>query len=173
MRGHPPSAVVGAGVALVAEGRKIFPAHSVTDNLLLGAYVHRRDRARVKKRLGEVYEIFPILEERSNQNAGLLSGGQQQMLAIAQALMVEPSLLLLDEPSQGLAPSMIETVLETIRQLHASGIAILIVEQMVRQALDLCDRGYVMQTGRIVREGTTTDLRNDPVVREAYLGLVD
>ncbi len=171
--GSSPSVVVGAGVTLVAEGRKIFPALSVADNLLLGGYVNRGERSRVKARIEQMYETFPVLKERSNQNAGLLSGGQQQMLAIAQALMAEPSLLLLDEPSLGLAPSMVETVLETIRQLHVSGIAILIVEQMVQQALDLCDRGYVMQTGRIVRAGTTDDLRSDPVVREAYLGLVD
>jgi branched-chain amino acid transport system ATP-binding protein len=168
----PPNEVVASGINLVAEGRRIFPNLTVRDNLLLGGYVHRKDRKRVVTRQTEMYELFPILADRLMQMAGSLSGGQQQMLAIAQALMAEPQLLLLDEPSLGLAPSVVADVLKTIETLRGTGITIVVVEQMVRQALELADRGYVLQTGRVVRSGTAEELRKDEVVREAYLGLV-
>jgi branched-chain amino acid transport system ATP-binding protein len=169
--GRTPNDIAHLGVAVVPEGHRVFPAQSVDDNLVLGAYVHRRDKDRVRELLDQVREIFPVLAEKRALNAGLLSGGQQQMLAIGQALMANPRLLVLDEPSQGLAPSIVETVLEVIERLRRTGLTILLVEQKAKQALGLSDRGYLLQTGRIVASGPAHELRDNPIVREAYLGL--
>ncbi len=161
---------VGLGVALSPEGRGIFPDQSVRDNLLLGAYLRGARDPRVRKALDREFERFPRLAEREAQLAGTLSGGEQQMLAIARALMSEPRLLLLDEPSLGLAPLIIADIFRTIRQLRESGLTILLVEQMASQALAVADRAYVLETGRITMQGAGHELLNDPKVRAAYLG---
>jgi branched-chain amino acid transport system ATP-binding protein len=158
------------GVALSPEGRAVFADQSVRDNLLLGAYSKRSDAARIEKQIERSFEIFPRLQERQNQISGTLSGGEQQMLAIARALMSEPKLLLLDEPSLGLAPMIIRDIFEIIRSLRATGLTILLVEQMANQALGVADRAYVLETGRITIQGKGSELLNDPKVRSAYLG---
>ena len=158
------------GVALSPEGRRVFADQSVRDNLVLGAYSKRSDAARTEKQIERSFEIFPRLRERQNQISGTLSGGEQQMLAIARALMSEPKLLLLDEPSLGLAPLIIKDIFEIIRSLRATGLTILLVEQMANQALAVADRAYVLETGRITIEGKGSELLNDPKVRAAYLG---
>ena len=161
---------VGLGLALCPEGRGVFSDQTVRENLLLGAYLQRGDTALVQQRLEQQFERFPRLRERQNQMAGTLSGGEQQMLAIARALMSEPRLLLLDEPSLGLAPLIIADIFRTIRSLRDAGLTILLVEQMARQALAVADRAYVLETGRITLQGTGAELLNDPAVRAAYLG---
>jgi len=161
---------VGLGLALCPEGRGVFSDQTVRENLLLGAYLQRGDTALVQQRLEQQFERFPRLRERQNQMAGTLSGGEQQMLAIARALMSEPRLLLLDEPSLGLAPLIIADIFRTIRSLRDAGLTILLVEQMARQALAVADRAYVLETGRITLQGTGVELLNDPAVRAAYLG---
>jgi branched-chain amino acid transport system ATP-binding protein len=158
------------GVALSPEGRGVFSDQSVRDNLLLGAYSKRGDAARTEEQIERSFEIFPRLRERQNQISGTLSGGEQQMLAIARALMSEPKLLLLDEPSLGLAPLIIRGIFEILRSLRATGLTILLVEQMANQALGVADRAYVLETGRITIEGKGSELLNDPKVRAAYLG---
>jgi branched-chain amino acid transport system ATP-binding protein len=160
----------GMGVALSPEGRGVFADQSVRDNLLLGAYSKRGDAARTEKKIDEFFELFPRLKERQEQFAGTLSGGEQQMLAIARALMSEPKLLLLDEPSLGLAPLIIRDIFNTIRALRETGLTILLVEQMANQALGVADRAYVLETGRITLQGKGSDLLTDPKVRAAYLG---
>lgn len=166
----PPYRRIGLGVALVPEGRGVFPDQTVRDNLLLGAYSRRSDEARVAELLAREFERFPRLREREQQMAGTLSGGEQQMLAISRALMSEPQLLLLDEPSLGLAPRIIEEIFATIRKLREQGLTILLVEQMATQALAVADRGYVLETGAVTCEGTGAQLLRDPSVRAAYLG---
>ena len=161
---------VGLGIALSPEGRGVFPDQTVRENLLLGAYSKRGDPARVQQLIEREFARFPRLQERRDQMAGTLSGGEQQMLAISRALMSEPRLLLLDEPSLGLAPLIIVEIFRSIRALRDSGLTILLVEQMARQALAVADRGYVLETGRITAEGTGRELLNDPKVRAAYLG---
>ena len=161
---------VGLGLALCPEGRGVFSDQTVRENLLLGAYLQRGDTALVQQRLEQQFERFPRLRERQNQMAGTLSGGEQQMLAIARALMSEPRLLLLDEPSLGLAPLIIADIFRTIRSLRDAGLTILLVEQMARQALAVADRAYVLETGCITLQGTGAELLNDPAVRAAYLG---
>jgi branched-chain amino acid transport system ATP-binding protein len=161
---------IAMGVALSPEGRAVFADQSVRDNLLLGAYSKRRDTARVEMQIDRSFEIFPRLRERQNQISGTLSGGEQQMLAIARALMSEPKLLLLDEPSLGLAPLIIRDIFAIIRSLRATGLTILLVEQMANQALGVADRAYVLETGRITIQGKGSELLNDPKVRAAYLG---
>lgn len=158
------------GVALSPEGRGVFPDQTVRDNLLLGGYARRDGGAGVEAALRREFARFPRLEERQQQLAGTLSGGEQQMLAIARALMSEPRLLLLDEPSLGLAPLIIVEIFRTIRQLRESGLTILLVEQMANQALAIADRAYVLETGRITARGSGRELLNDPKVRAAYLG---
>jgi branched-chain amino acid transport system ATP-binding protein len=158
------------GVALSPEGRGVFGDQSVRDNLLLGAYTKRGDAARIEKQIERSFEIFPRLRERQNQISGTLSGGEQQMLAIGRALMSEPKLLLLDEPSLGLAPLIIKDIFEIIRSLRATGLTIVLVEQMANQALGVADRAYVLETGRITIEGKGSELLQDPKVRAAYLG---
>jgi branched-chain amino acid transport system ATP-binding protein len=160
---------VGLGLAQSPEGRQIFTNLTVEDNLRLGAYLH--DDERVTKDMGEAFAMFPILKEKRAQMAGGLSGGQQQMLAIARALMSRPSCLLLDEPSMGLAPILVAQVLDAVKSLKALGVTVLLVEQNAFAALSIADRGYVMETGRIAMSGAAADLIADPKVREAYLGV--
>jgi branched-chain amino acid transport system ATP-binding protein len=161
---------VRAGVALAPEGRGVFPDQTVRDNLLLGAYTRGAHNPTVQVSLEREYARFPRLKEREQQFAGTLSGGEQQMLAIARALMSQPRLLLLDEPSLGLAPLIITDIFRTIRDLRASGLTILLVEQMANQALALADRAYVLETGHVTAQGSGKELLNDPKVRAAYLG---
>ena len=161
--------VVDLGVSLVPEGRAIFPNLSVRENLELGAYLHRHP-ASMKETLGDVVELFPRLGERLRQQGGTLSGGEQQMLAIGRAMMARPALLLLDEPSLGIAPNLARQIFDAIGAIAASGVTVLLVEQNTRLALQVAARGYVMRTGAIAREGAAKDLLEDPLVREAYLG---
>lgn len=168
--GLPAHRRVRLGVALSPEGRGIFPDQTVRDNLLLGAYVRGARDPRVESAIEREFERFPRLKEREHQSAGTLSGGEQQMLAIARALMSDPRLLLLDEPSLGLAPLVVAGIFDTIRQLRASGLTIVLVEQMANQALAIADRAYVLENGRITMQGAGRDLLTDPKVRAAYLG---
>ncbi len=168
-----PKKIVALGISQVPEGRLIFGPLSVEENLELGAY-HRIkagvDRREIEADMQEVYELFPRLEERKWQAAGTLSGGEQQMLAIGRAMMARPRLLLLDEPSLGLAPKLVDVILETIVRLNQSGMTILLVEQNARKALQHAHRGYVLENGRIVLQGPAQELLEDPDVRRAYLG---
>ncbi len=166
----PSHRVAERGIAVVPEGRRIFPEMSVADNLAVGAY-NKRAREASDETLAWVHGIFPRLEERSGQPAGSLSGGEQQMLAIGRALMAKPSLLLLDEPSLGLAPIMVEAIFEVLRQINESGVSILLVEQNAIDALNLATRGYVLEEGRIVIEGASSELLENEALRKAYLGL--
>jgi branched-chain amino acid transport system ATP-binding protein len=161
--------VAALGVALVPEGRAIFGNLTVRENLDLGAYV-KRDKAGMAKRFEQVVKLFPRLQERIGQNAGTLSGGEQQMLAIGRALMAEPRLLLLDEPSLGLAPKLVTEIFEAIRDIASKGLTILLVEQNTRLALETAQRAYVLQSGEISLSGTATELKNDARVKDAYLG---
>jgi branched-chain amino acid transport system ATP-binding protein len=161
--------MIRRGVALVPEGRHVFPELTVRENLDLGAY-YRRDSAQIRQDLERVLELFPILREKLSQNGGLLSGGQQQMLALGRALMSRPQLLLLDEPSLGLAPTIVQQLGRIIRSLNQDGTTILLVEQNARMALKLAHRGYVMATGQVVRQGSGQELLNDMAVRDMYLG---
>jgi branched-chain amino acid transport system ATP-binding protein len=161
---------VKMGVALAPEGRGVFADQSVRDNLMLGGYLQRQDKQQLENRIEREFARFPRLRERQHQPAGTLSGGEQQMLAISRALMSDPKLLLLDEPSLGLAPLITADIFRSIRQLRDSGMTIVLVEQMANQALAVSDRGYVLETGRILLEGTGRELRNNPAVRAAYLG---
>lgn len=184
--GHPPSRVAQMGISLIPEGRQLLSSMTVLDNLLLGGYLLYRGNLRhllapvgwvarrpeVQARLKRVFALFPRLEERQRQMAGSLSGGEQQMLAIGRALMAEPQLLLLDEPSVGLAPNLVREILETICQLQAQGVTILLVEQDVYAALRIAQRAYIMETGRIVAEGTPEEILASPQIRSAYLGSV-
>ena len=157
------------GLCQAPEGRGIFPGMTVAENLDMGAYT-RRDRAGIASDLERVFGLFPRLQERRRQAAGTLSGGEQQMLAIGRALMARPKVLLLDEPSMGLAPMLIQQIFSIITEISEQGTTILVVEQNAQQALSRADRAYVMETGRIVKEGTGRDLLHDPAVKEAYLG---
>jgi branched-chain amino acid transport system ATP-binding protein len=172
LHGLTPPRIVQRGISLVPEGRLIFPPLSVVDNLRLGAYLRYRKKEgeAVEKDLQTVWELFPVLQERARQAAGTLSGGEQQMLAIGRALMARPRLLLLDEPSMGLAPLLVQRILETLVQLRDQGLTILLVEQNARAALRVADRGYVLETGRMVMEGTAMDLLADHDLKRAYLG---
>jgi branched-chain amino acid transport system ATP-binding protein len=158
------------GVALSPEGRQVFPDQTVRDNLLLGAYSTHDTRAAIDEKMERFFSIFPRLRERQAQLSGTLSGGEQQMLAIARALMSSPRLLLLDEPSLGLAPLVVQDIFRTIRELRELGLTILLVEQMAKQALAVADRAYVLETGRITLEGTGRELLTAPKIRAAYLG---
>jgi branched-chain amino acid transport system ATP-binding protein len=168
----PLEKIVETGCCLVPEGRHVFSTMTVKENLLLGAYHRQRngDSANIAASLKQVYKLFGILEERANQLAGTLSGGQQQMLAIGRALMSGPKLLMMDEPSLGVAPLLVKSIYQTIANLKREGLTILLVEQNARAALALADRGYVFETGQIVLEGTSRDLSDNPEVQRAYLG---
>lgn len=169
----PAERIVERGCCLVPEGRHVFSTMSVRENLLLGAYSRRKQRgdgADVAASLEEVYRLFGILRERQHQLAGTLSGGQQQMLAIGRALMSRPRLLMMDEPSLGVAPLVVRDIFKTIAELKQSGLTILLVEQNARAALAVADRGYVIETGQIVLEGTSQELRDNREVQRAYLG---
>lgn len=166
----PPWKICELGIAQVPEGRQIFPSLSVLENLQIGGSVHRASASR-KENLDRVFELFPRLRERHAQIAGTLSGGEQQMLAIGRAMMSEPELIMLDEPSIGLSPVLTELMFEIVATLHTRGVTILLVEQNVAQSLDLSDRGYVLENGAIVLEGTGAALLNNDGVRRAYLGL--
>jgi branched-chain amino acid transport system ATP-binding protein len=161
--------VIALGLAHVPEGRKIFPRMTVEENLDIGAYLVR-DRRLIEERKKKAFELFPILAKRRAQKGGTLSGGEQQMLAIARALMQDPDILLLDEPSMGLAPLLVDQIFETIVELNKRGKTILLVEQNARKALQIADRGYVLQTGTISLSGAAADLAKDPAVQAAYLG---
>ncbi|MDA0190201.1 MAG: ABC transporter ATP-binding protein, partial [Proteobacteria bacterium] len=165
----PPHALVTEGIALVPEGRGVFPRMTVVENLLMGAYGRGRDPA-IADDIERVYGFFPRLSERAQQLAGTLSGGEQQMLAIGRALMSRPGLLLLDEPSMGLAPIMVQKIFEVIRAVAASGMTILLVEQNARLALAASQRGYVLESGEITLTGEAAELLANPGVRAAYLG---
>jgi len=166
----PPHRIVAAGVCQVPEGRQVFAPLTVEDNLRLGAYRQHRDRDWVRREMERVYTLFPILQERREQLAGTLSGGQQQMLAIGRALLGRPRLLLLDEPSMGLAPLLVEEIFRVIQELNAEGVTLLLVEQNARAALAIASRGYILETGRIVKTGPAAELLADDAVRKAYLG---
>ncbi|MBI1962208.1 MAG: ABC transporter ATP-binding protein [Candidatus Rokubacteria bacterium] len=163
-----PEAVVGRGIALVPEGRRVFPRLTVVENLRIGAY-SRADRNRYREDAARVFELFPVLAQRARQEAGTLSGGEQQMLAIGRALMARPRWLLLDEPSLGLAPKVIDVVWDAIQKINADGLAVLLVEQKAFAALQLAARAYVLENGRIVAEGPSATLAADPRVKQAYL----
>jgi branched-chain amino acid transport system ATP-binding protein len=168
--GMKPSQIVQQGVVLCPEGRKLFPQMSVLKNLMLGAYVHRGDKAGNLKRLHEVYELFPILAERKDQAAGSLSGGQQQMVAIGRALMGRPQTLLLDEPSLGLAPLVVKQVFEVIQRINRAGTTVLLAEQNAFAALKIASRAYVIEGGHIVMEGDRDSLLGNDAIRKAYIG---
>jgi branched-chain amino acid transport system ATP-binding protein len=171
--GQDPAAIVQRGVSHVPEGREVFPLLSVHDNLLMGAYT-RQDRDGVARDMAQVYAFFPILQERSGQHAGLLSGGQQQMLALSRALMAEPDMILLDEPSLGLSPKLTLEIFEIVVRINRErGTTILLVEQNAHMALNAADRGYVLENGRIVMEDSCERLREKDDIREFYLGMKD
>jgi branched-chain amino acid transport system ATP-binding protein len=164
-----PHDIVGRGISQSPEGRKLFPRMTVVENLEMGAF-QRRDRSEIKDDMDRVFTLFPRLAERKTQKAGTMSGGEQQMCAIGRALMARPKLLMLDEPSMGLAPIFVEKVFETIVEINKQGTPILLVEQNALMALDVADRGYVLQTGKIALSGTAKALREDEGVRKTYLG---
>ncbi|SRR5690606_18039191 len=168
---RPANAIVRAGIAHSPEGRHLFAKMSVEKNLVLGGYTRRRDRARQRTLLEQVYELFPILHEKRNDPAGSLSGGQQQMVAIGRALTADPELLILDEPSMGLAPLVVKQVLQAAVEINRTGIGVLLAEQNAAQALRIAHRGYVLSEGRITMSGTADDLLRDADVRAAYLGM--
>jgi|SRR5688500_5201325 branched-chain amino acid transport system ATP-binding protein len=172
LAGAAPERVLGAGMAHVPEGRRLFAAMSVRDNLLMGAYLRRDGDAAIARDLQRVYRLFPILAERRGQDAGTLSGGEQQMCAIARGLMGAPRLLLIDELSLGLAPAIVDQLCDALRALNREGLTLLVVEQDVATALELARDCHVMDTGRITRSGPSAALRDDPAIREAYLGVI-
>ena len=165
-----PHRIARLGINLVPEGRRLFPRLSVEDNLRLGAYARRGDPDRFKP-LDLVFELFPRLKERLRQRAGTLSGGEQQMLAIGRALMTQPRLLMLDEPSQGIMPRLVDDILDAVTRIRALGVTILLVEQRLAEALAIADRAYVLQTGRVVMAGPAAEIAGNEEVRRAYLGI--
>ena len=169
VHGNGTMEIVRNGMTMVPEGRRVFPRTSVMDNLLLGAY-SRKDKENVKGDLNKIFEMFPRLLERKNQLAGTLSGGEQQMLAMGRALMSNASMLMLDEPSMGLSPLLVQEIFDIIRNIHKEGMTILLVEQNAQMALSVADRAYVLETGRVVMEGTGAELLTNERVRSAYLG---
>jgi branched-chain amino acid transport system ATP-binding protein len=165
-----PHKVVKLGISLSPEGREVFPALTVQENLRLGAYI-KTNKARIDESFSRVYDLFPRLKERIKQTAGTLSGGEQQMLAIGRALMSEPELLLLDEPSLGLAPNLVIMIFELIQSINKQGTTILLIEQNANMALSISHRAYVLETGNITMSGNASDLAKDPRVKKAYLGI--
>ncbi len=172
INGLRPEKVVAAGISQVPEGRQIFGPLTVLENLELGAYLRfkKKEKEAIAGDLDWIFQLFPRLEERSGQIAGTLSGGEQQMLSIGRALMAKPKLLLLDEPSMGLAPLIVKDIMNTVSELRRSGVTILMVEQNARASLTISDRGYVLETGRVVLQGPSDELMNDSDVKRAYLG---
>jgi len=168
--GKSPERVVEDGIVQCAEDRKLFPQMSVQENLMMGAYIHRKNKKIIKESLEEVYNLFPILYSKRNEAAGSLSGGQQQMVAIGRALMAKPKLMLLDEPSIGLAPLIVEKMFESIQQINREGMTILLAEQNAYAALNIADKGYVFENGNIVVQGTSKELFSNEEVRKAYIG---
>jgi branched-chain amino acid transport system ATP-binding protein len=166
----PPHEIVTRGVCQVPEGRRIFSRMTVRENLEMGAF-SRRDKANIKSDMDRVFTLFPRLQERAAQKGGTLSGGEQQMLAIGRALMARPKILLLDEPSMGLAPILVETIFDTIQEINAQGVTVLLVEQNAVMALQIAHRGYVLETGTIVLADTAESLRQNETVQKAYLGI--
>ena len=167
MRAHQTLAL---GISYVPEGRRVFPKLSVAENLSLGAYIEK-SAAEIQRRLDEMMELFPVLRERRRQTAETLSGGEQQMLAIARGLMSRPKLIMLDEMSLGLMPTLVEKMMETISAINRSGVTVLLVEQMVQEALEIAHRGYVLQSGRIVQSGSAQELLDSEEIRKAYMGM--
>jgi branched-chain amino acid transport system ATP-binding protein len=170
MQQQPTERIAQAGIAYVVEGRGMFPELTAEENLRLGAF-HRRDKPGIAEDLARVYQLFPRLKERARQESGTMSGGEQQMLAIARALMSRPKLLMLDEPSLGLAPLLVTEIFDTIKRINQDGMGVLLIEQNAAQALRIADYGYVLEGGRIVLEGSATDLQNNENVQELYLGV--
>jgi len=170
--GLPPHKIAARGIALAPEGRGIFAGLSVLENLEMGAFL-RKNKESIQKDLHKVYQLFPVLEERKNQKGGTLSGGEQQMLAIGRALMSDPKALLLDEPSLGLAPQVVESIFETIKEINQTGIPILLIEQNVYLALEVANRGYVIETGEIILNDLAQNLLHNEMVQKAYLGIED
>jgi len=168
--GWTSEAIVAQGITQVPEGRRLFPQMTVRENLLMGAY-RRRDRQAIQRDLDWMYQLFPILRERQRQRAGSMSGGEQQMCAIARGLMARPRILILDELSLGLAPIMLDVLVDAIQKVHGEGTTIFVVEQDVATAFDLATTGYVLENGRVVLSGPTTELKTNPHVKKAYLGL--
>ncbi|MCL6592596.1 MAG: ABC transporter ATP-binding protein [Alicyclobacillus sp.] len=162
--------LVQEGIGYVPEGRRIYPVLTVKENLLIGAY-HRRDKAGIQADLARVYEYFPVLRQKADVLAGNLSGGQQQMLAVGRALLSRPRFLLLDEPSMGLAPSIVQQIFEILKTLHQQGMTMLLVEQNAYSALSIADRAYVLETGRVALAGPAAELKNNDQVRQIYLGM--
>jgi branched-chain amino acid transport system ATP-binding protein len=167
-----PAQIVRAGISPVLEGRRIFPYLSVVENLLMGAYT-RKDRENIQKDLDQIFEQFPVLLERKDQAGGTLSGGEQQMLAMARALLARPKMLIMDEPSMGLSPLYVEKIFDIIQDLNRKGITILLVEQNANMALSIAHRGYVLQIGNIVLHDTAINLLNNPLMKKAYLGTLE
>ena len=167
--GRPTTQIVSKGIVLVPEGRRIFPNMTVEENLFLGAYT-RKDKVGINKDLNWVYELFPRLKERIWQKGGTLSGGEQQMLAVARGLMSKPKLMMMDEPSLGLAPLIVKDIFNIIKEIHKNGVTILLVEQNAKAALEVADYGYVLETGDIVLEGPGKELLSNDDVKKAYLG---
>jgi branched-chain amino acid transport system ATP-binding protein len=168
--GRPPHRIVRRGMVLVPEGRQMIAPLTVEENLLLGAY-QQRSRDRVREKLSEVHELFPVLQERRSASAGLLSGGEQQMLAFGRALMAEPKVILMDEPSMGLSPLMVDRVMDAVAAINQRGTSILLVEQNATAAFGVASYVYVLDQGRIVRSGNTAEVKADPIVAQAFLGL--
>ncbi len=166
----PAHAIVSLGLSLCPEGRMLFPRLPVLKNLMLGAYTRKRDKKGVERTLGQVHELFPILKERSKQLAGTLSGGEQQMLAIGRSMMSQPEILLLDEPSMGLAPLVVKKIGDVIKAINEMGTTIFLSEQNAHMALMITHRGYVLENGKVVLEGTSRELLNNSLVKKAYLG---
>jgi branched-chain amino acid transport system ATP-binding protein len=169
IQGTAAHELIGKGIAQSPEGRRIFFRMTVLENLEMGAY-HRNDTSEIREDMDRVFDLFPRLKERTRQEAGTMSGGEQQMLAIGRALMSRPKLLLLDEPSMGLAPVLVERIFEIIREINKQGTTLLLVEQNANVALEIASRGYVLESGAIVNSASASELRDDPSVREAYLG---
>jgi branched-chain amino acid transport system ATP-binding protein len=170
LKNCPPHQIVQYGISHSPEGRKVFATLTVEENLNLGAYVRRKHKREIQQAKERIFELFPILKRRQRQLAGTLSGGEQQMLAMGRALMSNPCVLLLDEPSLGLSPLIVKHVFEIIREINSQGVSILLVEQNARKALAVANRGYVLETGKISLSGTSTELKSNKKVQEAYLG---